>query len=65
MDEPMNYALIRDGKVTNIIWLLPSNKQDFPNAVCIDDLPVMIGDTYFDEVFRRNGVPINNITPTT
>lgn len=51
----MNYALIQNGIVTNIIWLYPGNASDFPNAVPTNDIPVAIGDTYTDGVFYRNG----------
>lgn len=51
----MNYALIENGVVTNIIWLYPGNAADFPNAVPMDDFPVGIGDTYTDGVFYRDG----------
>lgn len=51
----MNYALIENGLVANMIWLHPENAEDFPNAVPMDDLPVDIGDTYSEGVFYRNG----------
>lgn len=51
----MNYALIENGIVTNIIWLYPANASDFPNAVPMGDVPVSIGDTYADGVFYRDG----------
>ena len=51
----MNYALIEDGVVTNIIWLSYTNADDFPNAVAMGDLPVAIGDTWDGERFYRNG----------
>lgn len=51
----MNYALIENGVVTNIIWLYPGNASDFPGAVPCGDLPVAIGDTYDDEHFYRGG----------
>lgn len=51
----MNYALIENGIVTNIIWLYPANAFDFPNAVPMGDVPVNIGDTYADGVFYRDG----------
>ena len=51
----MNYALIENGIVANIIWLYPDNASDFPNAVPIGDVPVGIGDEYIDHVFYRNG----------
>ena len=56
MDEPMNYALLgEDGAVINIIWLCSANRNDFPNAVCVADCPVAIGDQYTDGVFTRAG----------
>lgn len=51
----MNYALIENGIVTNIIWLLYINADDFPNAAAIGDLPVTIGDTWDGEYFYRDG----------
>ncbi len=61
MNEPMNYALIdEDGTVYNIIWLCAENCGDFPDAVCVSDRPVAIGDHYVDGVFLRDGevVPV-------
>lgn len=49
----MNYALIDNGIVTNIIWLSARNTGDFPAAVPCGERPVMIGDTYTDGVFYR------------
>lgn len=51
----MNYALIENGIVTNIIWLYPGNASDFPNAVPLGDVPAGIGDTYADGAFYRDG----------
>lgn len=51
----MNYALIVDGVVSNIISLHPANAAEFPSAVPMNDLMVEIGDTYADGVFYRNG----------
>lgn len=51
----MNYALVENGMVTNIIWLYPSNAGDFPNAVPMNDYPVAIGDTWDGTFFYRNG----------
>lgn len=50
-----NYALVEDGVVTNVIWLAANNVQEFPGAVDIGDLPVVIGDTYTDGKFLRDG----------
>lgn len=51
----MNYALIENDIVTNLIWLYPSNASDFPNAVPYDGYPVAIGDTYENGIFYRDG----------
>ena len=42
----MNYALVEDGVVTNVIWLYPANASDFPSAVPMGDVPTAIGDTW-------------------
>lgn len=54
----MNYALIENGIVANIIWLYPANAGDFPSAVPVvpmNDYPVAIGDTWDGTFFYRNG----------
>lgn len=51
----MNYALIENGIVTNIIRLSPGNAADFPGSVPMLDRPVAIGDAYVEGVFKRNG----------
>ena len=51
----MNYALIENGIVTNLIWLSARNAAEFPNAVQLDDRPVAIGDAYADGTFYRDG----------
>jgi len=51
----MDYALIENGVVTNVIWLLPQNAGEFPGAVALNDVPAGIGDTYKDGVFYRDG----------
>lgn len=61
----MNYALIVDGIVANIIYLHPSNASDFSNAVYTEELPIEVGDTYDGEKFYRNGevvLPFSTIT---
>lgn len=56
MDEPMNYALIgENGVVSNTIWLCSANRGDFPNAVCVANRPVAIGDVYAGGAFTRAG----------
>lgn len=51
----MNYALIQDGVVTNLLWLYPANAHDFPDAVPVGDVPAAIGDTWDGEHFYRGG----------
>lgn len=51
----MNYALIENGSVKNIIWLYPGNAKEFPNAVPMNDRPVAIGDAWDGVDFYRNG----------
>lgn len=58
----MNYALVENGVVTNIIWLHPMNANDFQNAVPTNGLPIQIGDTYTNGKFYREGKEII-ITP--
>lgn len=50
----MEYALIENGIVVNLIYLHPMNVSEFPNAVPINDLSINIGDTYHDGKFYRN-----------
>lgn len=51
----MNYALIENGVVTNIIWLYSANAEDFPSAMPCGDVPAAIGDTWDGEHFYRAG----------
>lgn len=51
----MNYAVIENGVVSNLIWLHPMNASDFPEAVSVGDIPVQVGDTYADGVFYHDG----------
>ncbi len=56
----MNYALIENGIVTNVIYLHPMNAEDFSNAVCVDGYAVRIGDSYADGLFYRDGEQIKS-----
>lgn len=51
----MNYALVENGVVVNVIYLHPMNADDFPNAVPIGAIPVAIGDNYENGTFYRDG----------
>ena len=54
----MNYAIVIEGIVVNVVWLADRNADDFPNAVKTADRPVGIGDTYDGEKFYHNGVEV-------
>lgn len=58
----MNYALVENGIVTNIIYLHPMNAEDFPNAVAMENLPVAIGDEYKSGQFYRNGEIVKEVS---
>ena len=51
----MNYALIENGVVTNLIWLYPANAAEFPGAVPLGGVPAAICDAWDGECFWRNG----------
>lgn len=51
----MDYALIDNGTVTNIIVIYEGNAHEFPNAVACCGVPAQIGDTYADGLFYRGG----------
>lgn len=57
----MRYAMVIEGKVTNIIEMDKRNEQYFPSAVYTGDRPVSIGDTYIGGKFYRGGQEI--LTP--
>lgn len=54
----MNYALVENGVVTNIIWLNERNEAEWPNAVRLYNRMVEVGDTYDGEKFRRDGTEV-------
>ena len=54
----MNYALVENGTVVNIIWLNERNEAEWPNAVRLYDRMVEVGDTYDGEKFRRDGTEV-------
>lgn len=54
----MNYALVENGTVVNIIWMNERNEAEWPNAVRLGERMVEVGDTYDGEKFRRDGVEV-------
>ena len=51
----MNYSIVEDGTVVNVIWLLPANAAEFPGAVPLNGIPAGIGDTWDGTDFYRGG----------
>lgn len=51
----MRYAMVTEGKVTNIIEMDKRSEQHFTSAVYTGDRPVGIGDTYTNGKFYRDG----------
>ena len=58
----MNYAIIQNGVVVNMIVIAPYNTSDFPDAVPVGDKPAGIGDEYRDGKFWRDGAEV--LSPT-
>lgn len=56
-----NLALVENGVVTNVIWGLVYNMQEFPGAVRVDDLAVQVGDTYDGERFYHDGAQVQSV----
>ena len=50
----MNFAVVQNGVVENMIVIAPYNTSDFPDSVPVGDKPVGIGDEYRDGKFWRN-----------
>lgn len=59
----MNFALLDNGIVTNIIWINPEQQSEFQPGAPTGDLPVMVGDTYENGKFYRNGEEVTPLTP--
>lgn len=57
----MNYAIVENGIVTNIIVLYPNNAKDFSSAVRCGDIPVALGDAYNGTHFYRNGEKVLSV----
>ena len=54
----MNYAILEQGVITNVIVGHPVNNE---NAVCLYDIPAGIGDTYDGQYFYHNGKRIYSL----
>lgn len=62
MDEAQNCAVIENGIVTNIVWIIPG--PEFENTVPYGDICVQIGDSYVNGEFYRNGILVKSINDT-
>ena len=51
----MNYAIIDNGIVSNIIVLAPDASDLFPNSVLCDGYAIEIGDSYINGKFYHDG----------
>ena len=60
----MNYAMVENGVVTNVIWLNPCNACEFEGVYPVGDMPVAIGDVFDDGKYYRNGLQIQAPTLT-
>ena len=58
----MSYAQIKDGIVINVIALRKIQAHEFPDCVPMNDIPAMIGDTYSDGIFYRNGEQVKSVS---
>lgn len=57
----MNYAEIENGVIVNIVYLHPSQEDEFPNCVPIPEgLLAEPGDSYAEGRFWRDGVEVKS-----
>lgn len=57
----MNYAMIKEGIVVNILSIRPEQAHEFPGCVPLNDVPAIIGDTYVDGLFYREGEQVKSL----
>lgn len=55
MNYATNFAIVENGVVSNVLWGMVYNSDEWPNAIQVDDLAVQIGDSYENGKFYRNG----------
>lgn len=55
MNYATNFAIIENGVVSNVLWGMVYNSDEWPNAIQVNDLAVQIGDSYENGKFYRNG----------
>ena len=55
MNYATNFAIIENGVVSNVLWGMVYNSDEWPNAIQVNDLAVQIGNSYENGKFYRNG----------
>lgn len=55
MNYATNFAIVENGVVSNVLWGMVYNSDEWPNAIQVNDLAVQIGDSYENGKFYRNG----------
>lgn len=58
----MNYALLNNGIVENVISINPGNAHEFPNAVPVGEYAVEAGDYFDGTSFYRGGVRVKSVS---
>ena len=58
MNYATNFAIVENGIVSNVLWGMVYNSNEWPNAIQVDDLAVQIGDSYENGKFSRDGVEV-------
>ena len=57
----MNYAIIEDEVVVEILYLTSEQLVNYPNAVCIDNYAVQVGDSYINGKFYQEVLPLHSL----
>ena len=58
MNYATNFAIVENGVVSNVLWGMVYNSDEWPNAIQVNELAVQIGDSYENGKFYRNGVEV-------
>lgn len=61
MNYATNFAIVENGVVTNVVWGMIYNMNEFSNAVQVDDRAVQVGDTYENGIFYHEGKEVKTI----
>lgn len=58
MNYATNFAIVENGVVSNVLWGMVYNSDEWPNAIQVNDLAVQIGDSYENGKFYRDGAEV-------